>query len=73
LEGLNVKKKDFDVANLILLRSSRIESSGKLESKWEWPNVIINKTRLGAYRLADPQGPKLQHPWNADNLHRFYI
>jgi hypothetical protein len=68
-----VKKRDFDVGNLVLLRSPRTESSDKLESKWEGPYVIIKKTSSVAYRLADPQGPKLEHSWNADNLHRFSI
>jgi hypothetical protein len=67
-----VKKRDFDVGDLVLLRSPRIESSGKIESKWEGPYVIIEKTRPGAFCLIDPQGPKLEHSWNADNLCRFY-
>jgi hypothetical protein len=69
----NVKKRDFDVGNLVLLRSPRTENSSKLESKWEGSYVIIEKTRPGVYRLADPQGPKLEHSWNSDNIHRFYI
>jgi hypothetical protein len=68
-----VKKRDFDVGNLVLLQSPRTESSGKLESKWERPYVIIEKTRPGAYRLMDPQGSKLEHSWNAKNLRWFYI
>jgi hypothetical protein len=68
-----VKKTDFDVGNLVLLRSPRTESSGMLKSKWEGPYVIIEKTTPRTYHLRDPQGPKLEHSWNADNLHRFYI
>jgi hypothetical protein len=68
-----VKKRDFNVGNLVLLQSPCTESSGKLESKWERPYVIIEKTRPEAYRLMDPQGPKLEHSWNANNLHMFYI
>jgi hypothetical protein len=68
-----VKKRDFDVGNLVLLRSPRTESSGKLESKWEGTYVIIEKTRPRVYHLADSQGPMLEHSWNAGNLHRFYI
>jgi hypothetical protein len=68
-----VKKKDFDVDDLVLLRSPRTESSSKLESKWEGPYMIIKTTRPGAYRLMNPHGPKLEHSWNADNLHRFQI
>jgi hypothetical protein len=70
---LKARKRDFDVGNLVLLRSPRTESSGKVESKWEGPYVIIKKTRPGAYRLADPQGPKLEHSGNADNLQKFCI
>jgi hypothetical protein len=70
---LKVKKRDFDVGNLVLLWSPHTESSGKLESKWEGSYVIITKTRPGAYRLTDPQGSKLEPSWNADNLRRFYI
>jgi hypothetical protein len=70
---LKVKKRDFDVGNLVLLWRPQTESSGKLELKWEGSYVIIEKTRPGAYRLVDPQGLKLEHSWNADNLRRFYI
>jgi hypothetical protein len=68
-----VKKRDFDVGNLVLLRSPRTESSGKLEAKWEGPYVIVEKTRPEAYHLTDHQGSKLEHSWNVDNLCRFYI
>jgi hypothetical protein len=68
-----VKKRDFDVGNLVILSSPHTESFGKLESKWKGSYVVIKKTRPGAYRLTDPQGPKLEHSWNAENLHRFYI
>jgi hypothetical protein len=50
-----VKKKDFDVGNLVLMWSPRTESSGNLKSKWEGTYVIIKKTRPRAYRLMDPQ------------------
>jgi hypothetical protein len=70
---LMVKKREFDVGNLVLLWSHRTESSDKLESKWDGPYVIVEKTRLGAYHLMDPQGPKIKHSWNADNLRRFYV
>jgi hypothetical protein len=48
---LNDKKREFDMGNLVLLRSPRTESSGKFKSKWEVPYVIIEKTWLGAYYL----------------------
>jgi hypothetical protein len=68
-----VKLWDFDVGNLVLLRSPRTESTGKFEVKWIGPYVITEKTRPGAYRLSDPQGCVLEDSWNAENIHRFFI
>jgi hypothetical protein len=51
-----VKLREFDVGNLVLLQSPRTESTGKFEAKWIGPYVVTEKTRLGAYRLSDPQG-----------------
>jgi hypothetical protein len=50
-----------------------MESSGKVELKWDGSYVIIKKTRPGAYRLTDLQGLKLENSWNADILRHFYI
>jgi hypothetical protein len=68
-----VMKREFIIGKLVLLRIPRTESSGMLESKWDGPYVVIEKTWPGAYCLADPQGPKLEHSWNADNLCRLYV
>jgi hypothetical protein len=64
---LKVKKRDFGVVNIDLLRSPRTKSSNKLELKWDGPYLVIEKTRPGAYHLTDPHGPKLEHSWNAKN------
>jgi hypothetical protein len=50
-----------------------MEASEKLQPKWSGPFVVIEKTRLGSFRLADKEGRVLKHSWNADNLHRFYV
>jgi hypothetical protein len=68
-----VKKRYFGLGNLVLLRSPHTDSSGKLESKWEGPYVIIKKKRPGAYRRADSQGSNLEYSWSVDNLQKFYI
>jgi hypothetical protein len=68
-----VKLKQFKVINLVLLRSSRTENTGKFEVKWIGPYVVSEKTRSGAYMLSDTQGRVLEHSWNAENIHRFYI
>jgi hypothetical protein len=68
-----VKLQEFNVSNLVLLRSPRTENIGKFEAKWIGPYVIIEKTRPGTYHLSDPQGKLLEHSYNAENLHRFFI
>jgi hypothetical protein len=66
-----VKTRKFNVGDLVLLWKPRIESSDKLESKWERPYVVMKKIRPRAYRLMEPQGKKLEHSWDANNLHVF--
>jgi hypothetical protein len=51
-----VKLRDFDVGNLVLLQSPRMESTSKFEAKWTGPYTVIEKTRPCTYHLSDPQG-----------------
>jgi hypothetical protein len=67
-----VKLWDFDLGNLVLLRSPKTESNRKFEPKWTGPYVVTQKTRLGAYRLADTEGRVLEHSWNTENLRHYY-
>jgi hypothetical protein len=53
MERPKVRPRVFKVGYLVLLWSSRIESSSKLESKWARPYAVTEKARLGAYRLSD--------------------
>jgi hypothetical protein len=68
-----VKLKEFQVGNLVLLRSPCTENIGKFEAMWTGPYVIMEKTRPSTYRLLDTQGRVLEHSWNAENIQRFYI
>jgi hypothetical protein len=68
-----VKAWEFDLGNLVLLRSPKTESTGKFEPKWIGPYVVTQKTRPDAYRLSDIEGKVLEHSWNAENLYRYYI
>jgi hypothetical protein len=70
---LEVKLRDFDVGNLVLLRTSSTKSTGKFEAKWIGPYVVTEKTWLGTYCLSDLKGRVLEHSWNAENLRHFLI
>jgi hypothetical protein len=68
-----VKLREFNVGDLVLLRNPRTENSGKLESKWVKPYIVVEKSRAGAYHLSNSQGKMLKNSWNANNLRRFYV
>jgi hypothetical protein len=48
----NVKQRTFDVGDLVLLRSPRTESSGKLESKWDGSYVVAEKIKTRVVLLV---------------------
>jgi hypothetical protein len=68
-----VKRREFNIGDLVLLWSPCTKSSDKLESKWARSYVVAQKSRPGPYHLSDSQGKMLEHSWNADNLWCFYI
>jgi hypothetical protein len=65
--------KEFEEGDLVLTRTTRTESRGKLKPKWEGPFIVKTKTSPNAYRLASPSGEDLEHSWNVDNLRKFFV
>jgi hypothetical protein len=65
--------KELEEGDLVLTRTTRTESRGKLEPKWEGPFIVKTKTSPNAYRLASPSGEDLEHSWNVDNLRKFFV
>ena len=47
-------------------------SWGKLESNWEGSFQITSIARIGAYYLDDLDEKAVPHPWNVNNLKRYY-
>jgi ribonuclease HI len=68
-----VVPKEFDEGDLVLVRTTRTESQGKLEPKWEGPFIIKTKASPSVYRLTTPSGEDLEHSWNIDNLRNFFV
>jgi hypothetical protein len=52
---LKVKLKQFEVRNLVLLRSPRTKITRKFKAKWIRHYVVSERRRPGAYRLLDTQ------------------
>ena len=47
-------------------------SWGKLGPNWEAPYCITLVAKIGAYYLEDLDENVVPHPWNVNNLHRYY-
>jgi hypothetical protein len=65
--------REFSEGDLVLIRTARTESRGKLEPKWEGPFIVKTKASPSAYRLVTPNGEDLEHSWNIDNLRKFFV
>jgi hypothetical protein len=78
LEGIqcyydhNVKKRSFNVGDLVLCRIQNMEGLHKLSSPWEGPFTMAKVTGLGSYRLQTLEGEYISNSWNVDQLYRFY-
>jgi hypothetical protein len=68
-----VSPKEFDEGDLVLIRTSRTESRGKLEPKWEGLFIVKRKMSPNAYRLTTQSKEDLKHSWNIDNLRKFHV
>jgi hypothetical protein len=68
-----VVPREFKKGDLVLVRTTRTESWGKLEPKWEGPFIVKSKASPSAYRLATSSGKDLEHSWNIDNLQKFFV
>jgi hypothetical protein len=68
-----VVPREFNKGDLVLVRTTRTESWGKLEPKWEGPFIVKSKVSPSAYRLTTPSCEDLEHSWNIDNLRNFFV
>jgi hypothetical protein len=65
--------REFNEGDLVLVRTARTESWGKLEPKWEGPFIVKTKASPSAYMLTMPSDEDLEHSWNIDNLRKFFV
>ncbi|KAL0411925.1 UNVERIFIED_CONTAM: hypothetical protein Slati_3782200 [Sesamum latifolium] len=67
-----VRKREFQVGDLVLRRVGALGPVGKLAPNWEGPYKITQIIKFGAYELEDIDGRKLSKTWNACSLRKFY-
>jgi hypothetical protein len=71
-----VKPRSFNPGDWVLRRvtlAAKDRTKGKLGPIWEGPFQVVRSNPKGAYHLEDTEGKKLQRPWNAEHLRKYYM
>ena len=72
---MNVKLRPLALGDLVLrkvLGNTKNPAWGKLWPNWEGPYRITSVAGIGAYYLEDLDEKTVLHPWNVNNLKRYY-
>ena len=72
---MSVKLRPLASGDLVLRKvvgNAKNPSWGKLGPNWEGPYRIMTVVRIGAYHLEDLDERAILHPWNVNNLKRYY-
>ena len=71
----NIKLRPLALGDLVLRKvvgAARNPSWGKLGPNWEGPYRITSVAGIGTYYLEDLDEKVVPHPWNVNNLKRYY-
>ena len=71
----NVKLRSLAIGDFVLrkvLGTTKNPTWGKLGPNWEGPYRITSVVGIGAYYLEDLDKKTVLHPWNVNNLKRYY-
>ena len=71
----NVKLRLLAAGDLVLrkvLGTTKNPAWGKLGPNWEGPYRITSLTGIGVYYLENIDEKTVLHPWNVNNLKRYY-
>ena len=71
----NVKLRSLTPEDLVLrkvLGTTKNPAWGKLGPNWEGPYRIMSVVGISAYYLEDLDKKTVLHPWNVNNLKRYY-
>ena len=67
-----VKKRGFQVGQMVLRRSDVQVKVTKLQPKWDEPFIISQVLGHEAHMLKDGNGRELGRPWNVALLRAYY-
>ena len=72
---MNIKLRPLAPGDLVLrkvLGNTKNSAWGKLGPNWERSYRIMSVVKIGAYYLEDLNEKTVLHPWNVNNLKRYY-
>jgi transposase InsO family protein len=67
-----VRRRGFQVGDLVLRLRQDARGRHKLTPPWEGPFIIAKILKPGTYKLANDQGEVYSNAWNIQQLRRFY-
>ena len=72
---MNIKLRPLALGDFVLrkvLGNTKNPAWGKLGPNWEGPYRITSVAGIGAYYLEDLDEKTILHPWNVNNMKRYY-
>ena len=73
--NVRVRLRSLEPRDLVLrkvLGMAKNPACGKLGPNWEGPYRITSSTGIGAYFLENLDEYVIPHPWNVNNLRKYY-
>jgi hypothetical protein len=68
-----VNIKSIAPGHLVLRWVANLDTTGKLQVKWEGPFLVSASNRPGSFRLKDMEGNDIPRTWNVDAPHRYHV
>ncbi|KAL0411630.1 UNVERIFIED_CONTAM: hypothetical protein Slati_3752700 [Sesamum latifolium] len=68
-----VRRRGFQVGDLVLRRADAMNNLGKLNAKWEGPYQVTEVIGSGTYKLQRIDGKEVPRTWNIANLKKYFV
>ncbi|KAL0433417.1 UNVERIFIED_CONTAM: hypothetical protein Slati_2676000 [Sesamum latifolium] len=68
-----VRRRGFQVGDLVLRRADATKNLEKLDAKWEGPYQVTEVIGSGTYKLQRMDGKEVPRTWNIANLKKYFV
>ncbi|KAL0433887.1 UNVERIFIED_CONTAM: hypothetical protein Slati_2723000 [Sesamum latifolium] len=68
-----VRRRGFQVGDLVLRRANATKNLRKLDAKWEEPYQVFEVIESGTYKLQRIDDKEVLRTWNIANLKKYFV